>query len=59
MSKLYSYISKVGLKSDKFYSSKEKMMEKLQEDWDEMGGAMLIEDAIKEKLITISEFEAD
>lgn len=59
MSKMYSYTSKIGVKSEKFYSSKEKMMEQLTEDWRNYGAGMLLDDALKANLIKISEFEAE
>lgn len=59
MSKLYSYSSKFGLKSDKFYSSMESLMQKLQEDWDKSGAGMLLEHAIEDGYIKISAFETE
>ena len=56
---IYSYTTKLGANSKKSYTSKEKLMEELQEFWSEIGAAMLIQDAIKEKIITINEFEVE
>ena len=59
MGKLYSYSSKIGIKSDKFYKSMDSLMEGLKEDWLESGAGMLLEDAIKDGYVKISEFEAE
>jgi len=56
---IYSYTTKLGTNSKKSYTSKEKLMDDLKEFWSEIGAAMLIEDAIKENIITINEIEVE
>lgn len=56
---IYSYTTKLGANSKKSYTSKEKLMDDLKEFWAEIGAGMLIEDAIKENIITINEVDVE